>query len=209
VDVRIIAATNQHLEAMIEQGKFRLDLYYRLRGVTIQLPRLCERREDIPELAHYFLFRINRELGTNVVSIAEETLERLLEYAWPGNVRELQSVIREALLRSAGPTLLPEFLPETVTSRGSLDVPLPRQPSGQVATWQSLADEVTAAISQENPGVYRRALAKFDQILVAAALEKTSGNQAAAAELLGLSRPTLRGKLRALRGMEDALDGKP
>ncbi len=93
-DVRVIAATNQNLDALIEQGRFRKDLYYRLRGVTIHLPPLRERREDIPELAHYFLFRYNRQLGTSVQSISPEALEVLQRYDWPGNVRELQSVIR-------------------------------------------------------------------------------------------------------------------
>ena len=110
-DVRIIAATNQNLDALIEQGKFRNDLYYRLRGVTIHLPPLREHREDIAELAHYFLFRFNKQLGTAVQSISPQALELLEKYDWPGNVRELQSVVREALIVSAGLTILPEFLP--------------------------------------------------------------------------------------------------
>jgi DNA-binding NtrC family response regulator len=100
-DVRIIAATNQNLDELIEQGKFRSDLYYRLRGVTIHLPPLSERREDIAELAHYFLFRFNKQLGTAVQSISSEAMELLERYDWPGNVRELQNVIREALIVSA------------------------------------------------------------------------------------------------------------
>ena len=113
-DVRVIAATNQNLDALIERGQFRKDLYYRLRGVTINLPALRERREDIPELAHYFLFRYNRDLGTAVQSISPDVLELLQAYDWPGNVRELQSVIREALIGSAGSTIIQEFLPAHV-----------------------------------------------------------------------------------------------
>ena len=116
-DVRIIAATNQDLDRLIEAGRFRKDLYYRLRGVTIQFPPLRERRDDIPELAHYFLFRYSRQLGTSVQSISAEAMELLERYAWPGNVRELQSVIREALVVSAGPSILPEFLPAELHSR--------------------------------------------------------------------------------------------
>ena len=104
-NVRVLAATNQPLDVLIEQSRFRKDLYYRLRGVTIHLPPLRERREDIAELAHYFLFRYNRQIGTTVQSITPEAMALLEAYDWPGNVRELQSVVREALIVSAGPAL--------------------------------------------------------------------------------------------------------
>ena len=111
VNVRILAATNQNLDTLIAQGKFRNDLYYRLSAITIPLPPLRERPEDIPELAHYFLFRYNRQLGTSVQSISPEVLELLQSYRWPGNVRELQNVIRQTLIGSAGSTIVAEFLP--------------------------------------------------------------------------------------------------
>ena len=111
VNVRILAATNQNLDTLIAQGKFRKDLYYRLSAITIPLPPLRERPEDIPELAHHFLFRYNRQLGTSVQSIAPEVLELLQSYRWPGNVRELQNVIRQTLIGSAGSTIVAEFLP--------------------------------------------------------------------------------------------------
>lgn len=201
-DVRLIAATNKNLEAMIAQNRFRLDLFYRLRGVTIELPPLRERTQDIPEIAHYFLFRFNRDLGTGVSSIAEETLERLQLYAWPGNIRELQSVIREALVRSAGPVLLPEFLPDHI-GREAAESPAPLLSSG-VLTWDSFAANVQNELSDGESGIYRRVLEQFDQLLINGTMQRTSGNQAAAAELLGLSRPTLRAKLRgiATRGAE-------
>src|SRR3954471_2432004 len=110
-DVRVVAATNQNLDAMIAENRFRRDLYYRIRGVTLHLPPLRERTDDIAELAHYFLFRLNRQLGTAVQTISSEALEILQRHSWPGNVRERQSVLREALIVSTGPTLLPEFLP--------------------------------------------------------------------------------------------------
>src|SRR5205814_7373568 len=110
VDVRVLAATNQNLDQMIAENRFRRDLYYRIRGVTLHLPPLREREEDIAELAHYFLFRLNRQLGTAVQTISSEALEMLERHPWPGNVRELQSVLREALIVATGPTLLAEFL---------------------------------------------------------------------------------------------------
>ncbi len=207
-NVRIIAATNKNLETMIEQGRFRLDLFYRLRGVSIELPPLRERTEDTPELAHYFLFRFNRDLGTGVSSIAEETLERLQHYSWPGNVRELQSVVREALLRSAGTVLLPEFLPDHIGREAATTPSAPLVVTGSV-TWESLAAYVQEAFTRGETGVYRRALEQFDQLLVDGAMTKTHGSQAAAAELLGLSRPTLRAKLRGIASREAELSDRP
>ena len=197
-NVRIIAATNKDLEAMIDKNQFRLDLYYRLRGLSILIPPLRERRDDIPELAHYFLFRFNRELDTSVTSIAEETLERLQEHPWPGNVRELQNTVREALIRSAGPTLLPEFLPDTTSRESSLaPITLPETPAG-APTWEQFAQEIDAAFRNGDSNIHRRAAAILDHILVTTALNKTHNNQSEAADLLGISRPTMRAKIRAL-----------
>lgn len=198
VDVRVVAATNQELDALIEQGRFRKDLYYRLRGVTIHLPPLRQRREDIAELAHYFLFRFNRQLGTAVQSIAEEALELLENYAWPGNVRELQSIIREALLASAGLTILPGFLPEEVRQQASPEAgPAPDCFSSD--GWEGLARFVETAISGGETEVYRRARELFDRLVIFRALQQADGNQHRAAEILGLSRVTLRARLRALQ----------
>ncbi|MFO0906532.1 MAG: sigma-54 dependent transcriptional regulator [Pirellulales bacterium] len=204
-DVRVISATNRHLEKLIEEGKFRLDLFYRLRGVTIHLPPLRERTEDIPELAHYFLFRFNRDLQTDVSSIDEETLERLQNYAWPGNVRELQSVIRESLLRSAGPVLLPEFLPEHIGVRAN-EVEIVAADRDSAVTWASLAELLQTDLQSGSPGLYRRSVEKLDELILRGAMLRTGGNQAAAAELLGVSRPTLRAKLRQLAARRTPVD---
>ncbi len=198
-DVRVIAATNQYLDALIEQGRFRKDLYYRLRGVTIHLPPLRERREDIPELAHYFLFRYNRQLGTSVQSISPEALEVLQRYDWPGNVRELQSVIREALIVSAGVTILPEFLsPElhrAAAAEAEPDLPETGLPDPQ---WQELVDSVQEWLASGQRDIYRRAREQFDRLLILGAMRKAGGNQNRAAEILGLSKVTLRARLRAM-----------
>jgi DNA-binding NtrC family response regulator len=207
VDVHIIAATNQNLDAMIEAGRFRRDLYYRLRGMTLHLPALRERIEDIPELAHYFLFRFNRQLGTNVQSISLETLELMQNYSWPGNVRELQSVLREALVASTGPTLLPEFLPaelhrETTEEVSGMDTTMFRD-----IDWDSLRQFVGEALKDGNKDAYRRTLLQFDRLVVSHALKLTDGHQAHAAELLGLSRPTLRAKIRAIEAEQSKPHG--
>ena len=194
-DVRIIAATNQPLDQMIEQGRFRRDLYYRLRGVTIPLPPLRERREDIPELAHHFLFRFNGEVGRSVHSIAPETLDLLTNYDWPGNVRELQNVIRSALIASSGTALLPSFLPPELLA-GPPESELARE--GDRSDWPQIPEEIATWIGAGEKDIYRRALESFDRLVLGQVLAATAGNQARAAELLGLSRITVRSKTRAL-----------
>lgn len=198
VDVHIIAATNQNLDAMIEAGKFRRDLYYRLRGMTLHLPPLRERIEDIPELAHYFLFRFNRQLGTSVQSISPEALELMRNYPWLGNVRELQNVLREALVASTGPTLLPEFLPAELLREPTDDVEQSDNAVFGDLDWDSLGHFVSTALGQRQNDVYRSALLLFDRLVVGNAMQITEGHQSRAAEILGLSRPTIRAKIRAI-----------
>ncbi|MBC7966094.1 MAG: sigma-54-dependent Fis family transcriptional regulator, partial [Fuerstia sp.] len=199
VDVRVIAATNQLVETMITDGRFRQDLYYRLRGVTITLPPLRERAEDIPELAHYLMFRFNQQLRTSVQSIAPEALEKLQAHRWPGNVRELQSVIREALIVSTGPVLLPEFLPLESRLEASEDLlPDSMPPVPGTDSWQELGRFVEQTMSEERPDVYRKAIQRFDQLVVMQAMNRANGMQSRASEILGISRPTLRSKLRSI-----------
>ncbi len=199
-DVRILAATNQDLDGLIEQGKFRNDLYHRLRGAMIRLPPLRDRREDIAELAHYFLFRFNRQLGTAVQSISAEALQLLEDYQWPGNIRELQNVIREALIVSAGPTVVPDFLPTELQPSETTE-PEPDAETGLASetAWQQLPEFVEAAVARGETDVYRRALEYFDRLIVSSILRHTAGQQNRAAEILGLSRVTLRAKLRHMQ----------
>jgi two-component system nitrogen regulation response regulator GlnG len=199
VDVRIIAATNQNLDTMIEEGRFRRDLYYRLRGVTLHLPALRDRMEDIPELAHYFLFRFNRQLGTSVQSISQEALDRLQQHSWHGNIRELQSVIRESLIASMGPTLLPEFLSIEPQNEPAADLhPTEHLVNIQHDAWGILGDFVESKITQLSTDAYRNALGRFDYLIVSRAMILANGSQSRAAEILGISRPTLRVKLKAI-----------
>lgn len=210
VDVRVIAATNQNLESMIEEGRFRRDLYYRLRGVTLHMPALRDRIDDIPELAHYFLFRFNRQLGTAVQSISQESLERLQAYRWPGNIRELQSVIRESLIVSTGPTLLPEFLSielhgEPPTEPDTVETIL----NVNNDAWRNLGTVVEKLMTEGKSDVYRRSLLYFDRLLVSQAMKISKGMQSHAAEILGLSRPTLRAKIRAMVAEDARTEASP
>jgi two-component system nitrogen regulation response regulator GlnG len=206
VDVRIIAATNQNLDSLIEQGRFQKDLFFHLRGVTIRLPPLRKRREDIAELAHYFLFRYNRQLKTAVQSIAPESLKILEKYDWPGNVRQLQSVIREALIASVGLAILPDFLPlelhqeKEIEKNGDAETcPLPE------IDWSSLPEFIENLIVSGENDLYRRVIDHVDRILVTLAMRQAGGKQNRAAEILGLSRVTLRAKLREIGVLESTM----
>jgi two-component system nitrogen regulation response regulator GlnG len=195
-DVRVLAATNKDLEAEVAQGRFRKDLYYRLKVVTLTVPPLRERLEDVTELAHYFLFRFNRELGLRLVDISAEALQLLQAYPWPGNVRELQSAVKQAMLHASGHLLLPEFLPDEVRKRAgekAPEGPAP-QPGGPLGLDALIESCIRAA-----PGrVYKEVIEAVERLLLARALRHTHGHQARASDLLGLNRATLRAKLKDL-----------
>ena len=139
-DVRIIAAAAPGIETAVAEGRFRSDLYYRLRDVTIHVPPLRDRSEDIPELAHYMMFRFNQQLGTCVTSISPEALEKLQAHRWPGNIRELQSTLREALGDPTGSALLRGGAPEPI-GRWLMMPPKPEART-DYADWMSVLERV-------------------------------------------------------------------
>jgi two-component system nitrogen regulation response regulator GlnG len=189
--VRVLAATNKDLEAEVAAGRFRKDLYYRLKVVTITVPPLRQRPEDVAELATYFLFRFNRELGTDVRAFAPEALELLQAYPWPGNVRELQGVVKQAMLGATGPVLLADFLPPEVKRHAG-------PAAAAAAPDRELDALIEAALADGQGQVYDRVIAAVERVLLPRVLRQTHGHQARASELLGLNRATLRTKLRAL-----------
>lgn len=208
-DVRVLAATNQDLSALIGQGRFRRDLLYRLSGTTIRLPPLRNRREDIPELAHYMLFRFNREVGSSVQSISPEALEILMRYDWPGNVRELQNVMHSAMIAAIGPAILPAFLPPELLSADNSpeEAPAAANPA-EMPDWNSLPVLLEQWLQSGQPDIYRRLLERFERLVIPRVLQHTGGNQARAAEFLGLSRITLRSKQRLMNLAPDASPGE-
>jgi len=191
VDVRIIAATHQDLDALVAQGRFREDLLYRLRVVPLHIPPLRERREDIPAMAEHFLALYAEELGGGSRFLAEDTLEGLRRHEWPGNVRELENAIKRALVLSSGEVLTPEDF-------GFLEEPAGGAPAA--ITLESLvAREVESALARGREGdVHREILERVERPLLEAALARTEGNQIRAAALLGINRNTLRKKIHDL-----------
>ena len=188
---RVLAATNADLDSLVAAGRFRKDLYYRLRGVTIRVPPLRERGSDVAELANHFLFQFNREMGLDFRGFAPEVLELFEAYPWPGNVRELQGAVRQAMLAGPGHLILPDALPPELRGRA---VPAVSPPASM-----SDLDALIAAAMAAAPGdVYTHVLRAVEARLFPAALARTQGNQVQASELLGLHRATLRHKLRSL-----------
>ena len=206
-NVRILAATNQNLDTLIAEGRFRKDLYYRLSAITIPLPPLRERLEDIPELAHYFLFRYNRQLGTTVHSIAPEALEMLQSYRWPGNVRELQNVIRQTLIGSAGSTIVAEFLPaELFDQDESESEELVATQSVPDSDWHMLHQSFSQSLASGEVDLYRRVREQFDRLVILGTMQHVRGNRSQASRILGLSHVTLRAKLRGLSEPNTAVE---
>jgi two-component system nitrogen regulation response regulator GlnG len=191
--VRVLAATNQDLEKLVIAGRFRKDLYYRLKVVTISVPPLRQRREDIAELAHHFLFAFNRELARDFHGLAPESLALLQQYDWPGNVRELQSVIKQAMLHATGHLLLPDFLPDFLHADSSA-VSSPQRQTEVL----DLHQVIEGLLQRGEKNLYEQVVKLVERALLTHVLRHTHGHQSQASELLGLNRTTLRYKLRDL-----------
>ena len=194
-NVRLIAATNRNLEDMVEAGTFRADLFYRLNGVTIFLPPLKDRREDVPLLLRHFLTSASRELSKpEIEGISPEALELLKKYDWPGNVRELQSIVRQSVLKSTGPVIVPEFLPPEVhgLSPGRESV---EQSDGSPEV--DLVAFVERRLASNTTDLYAETVEVMERYLFTRVLRETAGNQSRAAELLGITRGKVRDRIAA------------
>lgn len=189
VDTRVIAATNRNLETEVAAGRFRQDLFYRLNGVTITLPALRDRKDDIPMLVDHFIRVANRKLDKHVTGIAPEAMRVLRAHGWPGNVRELQNVVRYAVIQAAGEVLTVECLPASV--RGGT-APTPASSPDDVLDVRKLIRDLLAFGSDE---IYKRVIKEVDRVVLAEVLRHVANNQVHASALLGISRTTLRAKL--------------
>jgi two-component system, NtrC family, response regulator AtoC len=175
-DVRVIAATNVDLEERVSEGRFRADLFFRLNVVRLVVPSLRERPDDVPSLTAHFIARFNQEQGRNVRGVSPAAMALLQAYPWPGNIRELRNVIERAFILHAGPD---EIRPEHLTPEvRRAQAPRPKErPSSPVEPQGLVLDDV-------------------ERRLITEAMERCSGNQSKAARLLGVSRDTLRYRLK-------------
>ena len=193
VDVRVIAATNRDLDAMIAAGTFRRDLHYRLNVFTIRLPRLQDRGDDVLLLARSFLKRYSREFGKEMHDFSPDTIALLQQYPWPGNVRELQSVVKQSILEAMGPVIIPDFLP--LAMRPADAVTAPPVALNSCARSADLEDFINQRMQAGTTNLHGEALVFLERILLMRVLEQTAGNISQAARILGITRPTLRAKL--------------
>jgi two-component system nitrogen regulation response regulator GlnG len=197
---RVMATSQTDLSNRMEAGQFRQDLYYRLGGVTLHVPSLRERVEDIPLLAEHFLTKGERELGT-VRRLSQGATDLIRAYSWPGNVRQLENTIRRLLVTAS----------ETDIARGEVEQVLGQQPSPEPLTGINEGDKLSASVARHlkryfdlhggqlpPPGVYQRILREVELPLIEIALDATAGNQAKCADLLGINRNTLRKKITDL-----------
>ncbi len=176
VDVRVVAATNRRLSDAIEEGRFRLDLYYRLNVIQVSLPALRERKEDILPLVDHFIHLYNGKFKRNIQGISHTAAAALMSHAWPGNVRELRNVVERAMVLEESERIQSSSLYIDSNSGG---------PSRS-----------SMAQAEEPEAPFQASLAEAEKNLVSKALQKASGNQTRAAVILGITRDTLRYKMK-------------
>ena len=188
VDVRIIAATNQNLETLVEESQFRNDLFHRLNVLSIRVPELRERAEDIPILVDHFLNQSALESSSSPRRLGPGVLEALQQYTWPGNIRELENVIQQLAILCAGTRIELSDVPDNIKtgSAGPTD-----------ASWQEiLAEETTKRLHLGEKGLAKSLGYEFEQVLIRTALQYTVGYKQKAATLLGWGRNTLARKIK-------------
>ena len=173
IDVRIISATNRDIKSLVKEGRFREDLYYRLKVIDVELPSLRERKEDIPLLVRHFLDKFNSELKKGISGISEDALKVLLKYSWPGNVRELENVIQRAVTLAQHEAILPEDLPSSLLEE-----------------WDE--NPFDKALREGHT------LDRLEKEYIRRVLIKAGGNKSRASEILGLDRKTLARKLEEM-----------
>ena len=191
VDVRIIAATHQNLETLVTENRFREDLYHRLNVIRVHLPRLADRREDIPELMQHFFHSAAKELEMEPKVLSPEAEEFLYGLPWPGNVRQLENICRWLTVMAAGREVLLSDLPPELRAEQSNKEP------GASGDWQIVLRKwVDKALSSGSKDILSSAIPDFERTMIEAALAYTAGRKKDAAQLLGWGRNTLTRKLQ-------------
>ncbi len=192
-NVRVIAATNQNLDELVEEGLFRRDLFYRLKVFSIRIPPLRERLDDLGPLVEYFIRLFNQELRKNVRAVSPEAMQLLKRHPWPGNIRELQSAVKYALVHAVGDTIAPDVLPP-----GCGEIAPAGAPPAAISGTLNVSQYARQLLDAGEEEVYRRVHGEVDRILLPEVLERVGGNQVLASQLLGIARSTLRTRISDL-----------
>lgn len=186
VDFRIVAATNKDLQELIDEGKFREDLYYRLNVVNFTIPPLRERPEDIIELTHYFLYEVSRKYNKPIHGISQTVMQRLLQHEWPGNIRELKNIVERLVVFSENGEIQADFLPLEIGTDAS-------SPSNQISLpTQSLT------VNKEDTRPLKSRLEEYEKAILIEELKKVDGNKQLCAQNLQITRATLYNRLNRL-----------
>ena len=190
---RVITATNKNLFDEMTAGRFRSDLYYRLQLITLKIPPLRQRKQDIPELVTHFIQKANREIGKNIKGIEKEALQMLKNYHWPGNARELENVIKRGAIFTRVDTIGAHNIEFSADSPPKADQPPPAASiENQVANWF----ENRCDLFPDEKRLYSTLISAVGKTLISKALEVCGNNQLKASELLGMNRTTLRNKIK-------------
>ena len=189
MNARIIASTNRNLSSEVQSGNFRTDLYYRLRVMHVYIPPLRERKEDIPLLVRHFIEMANENLGKHIRDVDDSVMKLLMAYDWLGNVRELENIIKSSSVLCKGDVILPEHLPESIKHS-------PSQYSFYATLDSAIASAFAEKVKSGSPNPYDEITEHVGNFLVHKALDQVDQNQVKAAVILGISRTTLRKKMK-------------
>ena len=182
VNVRVIAATHRDLKELVREGRFREDLFYRLSGITVRVPALRERLEDLPELSRHLLQKISSDIGGELKTLAPDAIEALARRDWPGNVRELENALRSVAVLSPSGLLTAADFAEHAPTRPATSPPPPSD--------ASLGDLAYERVKDGDGSIYDLRK-RIERELIERALDESGGNISRAAELLGMKRPRL------------------
>ncbi|MEZ5359009.1 MAG: sigma-54 dependent transcriptional regulator [Candidatus Zixiibacteriota bacterium] len=196
VDVRVIAATNKSLVQSMKDGSFRVDLFYRLKVVSIYIPPLRERKEDIPLLIDHFIQRYNNTLSKNIRGVSKKAKAHLTKYIWPGNVRELENNIHTAMVMSKNDTLDVEDFPVCNEDANTVEIDLEGLQDNYTEMFSRIIDPVFPKLVSNSEGrIYHLMQSSMEKALIAACLKHFNSNQVKASDMLGISRNTLRDRI--------------
>jgi DNA-binding NtrC family response regulator len=196
VDVRVIAATNKSLVHCMKEGSFRVDLFYRLKVVSIFIPPLRERKDDVPILADHFIKRFSRHLSKDIKGLSHKALTMLNNYSWPGNVRELENNVHTACVMTKSDTLQAEDFPVFSELDSRVEIDLDNLQDDYAELFSKIIDPVLPKLINNSPGkIYYFLESALERALISACLKHFGSNQVKTSEILGISRNTLRDRM--------------